>query len=130
MDGIWTVIPTIFNSNNDIDIDTMKVLINHQIKSGVNGIVLNGTTSEVSTLSHEERTNIYYNIAKKYKNTVPIMIGVGGNNTKEVEEVALQAKLFRTSLKFSIKPGYFIYLIERGYLTIWQEKILGKKISK
>jgi hypothetical protein len=52
------------------------------------------------------------------------------NNTKEVEEVALQAKLFRTSLKFSIKPGYFIYLIERGYLTIWQEKILGKKIFK
>jgi hypothetical protein len=52
------------------------------------------------------------------------------HNTKEVEEVALQAKLFRTSLKFSIKPGYFIYLIERGYLTVWQEKILGKKIFK
>lgn len=44
------------------------------------------------------------------------------HNTKEIEEVALQAKLFRTSLKFSIKPGYFIYLLERGYLTIWQEK--------
>lgn len=92
MDGIWTVIPTIFNTNNEIDIDTMKVLINHQIKSGVNGIVLNGTTSEVSTLSHDERTSIYYNIAKKYKNTIPIMIGVGGNNTKEVEEMINECK--------------------------------------
>lgn len=52
------------------------------------------------------------------------------HNTKEIEEVALQAKLFRSSLKFSIKPGYFIYLLERGYLTILQEKVLGKKIFK
>ncbi len=52
------------------------------------------------------------------------------HNTKEIEEVALQAKLFRTSLKFSIKPGYFIYLLERGYLTIWQEKYLGRKVFK
>lgn len=50
------------------------------------------------------------------------------HNTKEIEEIVLQSKLFRASLKFSFKPGYFIYLLERGYLSIWQEKFFGKKI--
>jgi len=86
MQGIWTVIPTIFNNDDQINIKQMTKLIEHQIKSKVNGIVLNGTTSEVSTLSHDEKTCIYLNIAYIYKNSIPIMIGVGGNNTDEIIE--------------------------------------------
>jgi len=92
MQGIWTVIPTIFNNDDEIDIKQMYRLIDHQIKSNVNGIVLNGTTSEVSTLSNDEKTKIYFSIAYVYKNIIPIMIGVGGNNTKEIIEAIDECK--------------------------------------
>lgn len=84
MQGIWTVIPTIFNDNNIINIDDMKKLINHQIGK-VSGVVLNGTTSEVSTLSSSEKSAIYNNIALEYISEIPIMIGISGNDTREIE---------------------------------------------
>jgi 4-hydroxy-tetrahydrodipicolinate synthase len=86
MEGIWTVIPTIFNHDNDIDFDSMKNIIDKQISSKINGIVINGTTSEISTLNRVEQMDIYENIVKPYNHMIPIMIGVGGNDTSEVYE--------------------------------------------
>lgn len=91
MQGIWTVIPTIFNRDNSININDMKKLIDKQIQLKIDGIVFNGTTSEVSTLSKNEKT-IIYNLTREYKDTVPIMIGVGGNDTREIEETINECK--------------------------------------
>jgi len=85
MNGIWTVIPTIFNKDDSINFNDMDKLIARQIENNVDGIVLHGTTSEVSTISDEEQINILNNLALKYLNKIKIMIGVGGNNTKDVE---------------------------------------------
>jgi len=52
------------------------------------------------------------------------------HNTKEIEELKLNAKAFRKALSFSLKPGYFIFLLELGYLSFLQEIVLGKKIFK
>ena len=91
MQGIWTVIPTIFNNDNTININEMKKLIDNQIMFKIDGIVFNGTTSEVSTLSKNEKT-IIYNLAREYKNIIPIMIGAGGNDTREIEETINECK--------------------------------------
>jgi hypothetical protein len=64
-------------------------------------------------------------LVKKYKNKI-----IFEHNTKEIEEIAMQSKLFRKSLPFAFKPGYFIYLLERGYFQTWQEKYFGRKIFK
>jgi 4-hydroxy-tetrahydrodipicolinate synthase len=86
MEGIWSVIPTIFDKNDLVNIEEMSKLINYQILNGVNGIVLHGTTSEVSTISTEEQVITFSNLTSRYKGKVKFMVGVGGNNTKEVEE--------------------------------------------
>jgi cephalosporin hydroxylase len=57
MQGIWTVIPTIFKFGT-ININDMKKLIDTQIMFKIDGIVFNGTTSEVSTLSKNEKTKL------------------------------------------------------------------------
>jgi len=94
MKGIWTVIPTIFTQTDEIDLDAISRLIDIQVEKAVNGIVLLGTTSEVSTLTDEEKHLIVTHVNKKYRNTVNIMIGVGGNNTKEVDETIKNVKEF------------------------------------
>ena len=64
-----------------------------------------------------------FKLVKKYKKKI-----VFEHNTKEIEEIELQSKQFRSSLSFSFKPGYFIYMFERGFFQLWQEKYLGEKI--
>ena len=90
MQGIWTVIPTIFKFGT-ININDMKKLIDTQIMFKIDGIVFNGTTSEVSTLYKNEKT-IIYNLAREYKGIVQIMIGVGGNDTREIEDTINECK--------------------------------------
>jgi hypothetical protein len=64
-----------------------------------------------------------FKLVKKHKYKI-----IFEHNTKEIEEVELQSKQFRKSLSFSFKPGYFFYLLERGYFQTWQEKYYAKKI--
>lgn len=94
MKGIWTVIPTIFTQTDEIDLDAISRLIDIQVEKAVNGIVLLGTTSEVSTLTDEEKHLIVTHVNTKYRNKINIMIGVGGNNTKEVDETIKKVKEF------------------------------------
>jgi 4-hydroxy-tetrahydrodipicolinate synthase len=84
MEGVWSVIPTIFDSKDQIDYNSMQNIIDKQISAKVNGIVINGTTSEVSTLSDSEKQEIYDRVVKTNNHRIPIMIGVGGNCTKDV----------------------------------------------
>jgi 4-hydroxy-tetrahydrodipicolinate synthase len=86
MNGVWSVIPTIFDKNDLVNIEEMASLIEQQINNGVHGIVLLGTTSEVSTVSTEEQVITFSTITSRFSKRVKFMVGVGGNNTKEVEE--------------------------------------------
>jgi len=86
MEGIWTVIPTIFTTSDSLDLQCISKLIELQIEKKVDGIVLLGTTSEVSTLSDLEKNLLIIHVNLNYKSKIKIMIGVGGNNTREVDE--------------------------------------------
>ncbi len=66
-----------------------------------------------------------YKLVKKFKYKI-----LFEHNTKEIEEIELQSKQFRSSLSFLFKPGYFLYLLERGYFQTWQEKYYGNKIFR
>ena len=84
--GIATAIVTPFDEENEINFDEFKKLINFQIDNGVNAIVVCGTTGEASTLSCEEKEELIKYCVKIVKNRVPVIAGVGSNNTKIVIE--------------------------------------------
>ena len=84
--GVCTAIVTPFNEENEINFDEFKRLINFQIDNNVNGIVVCGTTGESSTLSCDEKEELIKYCVKVVNNKVPIIAGVGSNNTKLVIE--------------------------------------------
>jgi len=94
MNGIWTVIPTIFDKNDIILYNEIDYLVNRQINAKVTGIVLLGTTSETSTIDDSDKLMIVNTIWKKYNKNIKIMVGVGGNNTKEVNHFIHKIKVF------------------------------------
>jgi len=90
---VITVIPTFFDSNNKIDLVSIKTHINNQIKSGIKTIVILGTTSETPTLTQKEKMFIIENICNEYNGKVSIIIGVSGNDTNSLLE---ETKLYES----------------------------------
>lgn len=81
--GTGVAIITPFKKNKEIDFDALEKLINYTIDNGVNHIVTLGTTGETPTLSKEEKQEIVNFTINKTNGRVPIVVGIGGNNTKE-----------------------------------------------
>jgi 4-hydroxy-tetrahydrodipicolinate synthase len=82
--GTGVAIVTPFSNNNQVDYSSLGKLIDHIIDNGVNYIVTLGTTGETPTLSNEERKSIIYFTEKYINGRVPMVVGVGGNDTQSV----------------------------------------------
>ncbi len=82
--GCATAIVTPFDENNNIDFDEFKKIVNFQIDNGINGIVVCGTTGEAATMSAEEKEELIKYCVKVVNKRVPVIAGVGSNNTQNV----------------------------------------------
>lgn len=84
--GVGTAIATPFDANDNINFDEFQRLVEFQIENGVNAIIVCGTTGEASTMSQEERQELIKYCVKIVAKKVPVIAGVGSNNTKSVIE--------------------------------------------
>ena len=82
--GTGVALITPFTSNGDIDFEALNKVINFVIEGGVEYLVTLGTTGETPTLDKHEKTDIIKFTYEKVNNRVPIVVGIGGNNTKEI----------------------------------------------
>ncbi len=69
--------------DGQLDIDTLKRLVDWQIEQGSNGLVPVGTTGESPTLSHQEHETVIEEVVKAAAGRVPVVAGAGSNNTTE-----------------------------------------------
>ena len=82
--GTGVALVTPFNSNNSVDYIGLEKLINHVIDGGVDYLVVLGTTGESATLSSSEKADVIEFCKKINNNRLPIVLGIGGNNTLKV----------------------------------------------
>jgi len=82
--GTGVAIVTPFKNDTSIDFSALGRVVNNIIKGGVNYIVAMGTTGEASTLSKDEKQAIISYVTETVDKRVPVVIGIGGNNTQEV----------------------------------------------
>jgi len=80
--GIALVTP--FNKSGDVDFVSLENLVNHVIDGGVEYIVALGTTAETPTLSKSEKAEIVSAIIKTNAKRVPVILGMGSNNTLDL----------------------------------------------
>jgi 4-hydroxy-tetrahydrodipicolinate synthase len=84
--GAGVALVTPFNADGTVDFDSLAQLIDYQIDSGMNYLVSLGTTGEVATLTKDERKRIWDFTVKQVNARVPLVAGIGGNNTAEIVE--------------------------------------------
>lgn len=82
--GTGVAIVTPFNKDNNPDMKALGKLIDFIIKGGVEYVVALGTTGEASTLSAEEKRAVVDTVIESVDKRVPIVLGLGGNNTQEI----------------------------------------------
>jgi 4-hydroxy-tetrahydrodipicolinate synthase len=82
--GTGVAIITPFDQNNRVDHPALERVVEHCIKGKVNYIVVLGTTGESVTLTHHEKLEVINTVVKATSNRVPIVVGIGGNNTQDV----------------------------------------------
>ncbi len=104
--GTGVALITPFNNDNTIDYLSIDKLLNHVINGGVNYIVLLGTTGESVTLSLKEKNEIINFSKKIINNRIPILVGIGGNNTNSILQEIEILDLNGVSGILSVSPYY------------------------
>ncbi len=104
--GTGVAIVTPFTNKGDVDFPALTKLVEHLIKGRVEYIVVLGTTGESATLSKEEKQQVIAHIVKVNKKRVPLVLGVGGNNTAEIVHSLKKDDLSAFSAILSVSPYY------------------------
>ena len=106
LQGTGVALVTPFKSNTAVDFDALGKLIDFVIGNGVNYVVSLGTTGETPTLETEEKEDIINFTCEKVNGRVPVVVGVGGYNTREVMENLQSFPLEKVAAVLSTSPYY------------------------
>jgi 4-hydroxy-tetrahydrodipicolinate synthase len=104
--GTGTALITPFNNDHSIDFDALSRIIEQQITGGTNYFVMLGTTGESATLSNEEKSAVVSHIKKVNAGRLPLVLGVGGNNTSDVVEKLTSLDSDGLTAILSVSPYY------------------------
>lgn len=104
--GTGVALVTPFNSTGDIDFDVLGKVIDFVINGGVEYVVSLGTTGETPTLDKQEKKDLVAYTFEKVANRVPVVVGIGGNNTRELVKDLETFPLDKAVAILSASPYY------------------------
>ena len=102
--GVALITP--FKNDESIDYDALARLVEHQIKNGTDYLVVCGTTAETPTLTEQEKEAITRFVLETNAGRLPIVLGVGGNNTKAIVEKLQTSDFKGVDAILSVTPYY------------------------
>jgi 4-hydroxy-tetrahydrodipicolinate synthase len=104
--GTGVALVTPFKSNFEIDFDALGKVIDFVISGGVEYVITLGTTGETPTLSKDEKIALVNFTYKHIDERVPVVVGIGGNNTSEVIKDIEKYPLEKAAAILSASPSY------------------------
>ena len=104
--GTGVALVTPFKKDFSVDIDALKAIVNFQIDNGIDYLVVLGTTAENATISKAEKELVINTIVDANKGRLPLVLGVGSNNTAEVIEELKYGNFSDFIAILSVSPYY------------------------
>ncbi|MGB3150362.1 MAG: 4-hydroxy-tetrahydrodipicolinate synthase [Maribacter sp.] len=104
--GTGVALITPFMEDGDLDLSSLRAIVNHCIEGGVDYLVAMGTTAEPVTLSKDEKEQVIETIIEANAGRLPLVLGVGGNNTNQVVEELRTRDLSDFDAILSVSPYY------------------------
>jgi 4-hydroxy-tetrahydrodipicolinate synthase len=106
LNGTGVALVTPFKKDKSIDFEALENLIDIQIDCGINYVVSLGTTGESVVLSDQEKIEVFNCTVNKVNGRVPIVIGIGGNDTAAVIQSFSKFDLTKVVAILSVTPYY------------------------
>jgi 4-hydroxy-tetrahydrodipicolinate synthase len=104
--GTGVAIVTPFKANNEVDFEGLENVTNHIINGKCEYIVILGTTGETATLNKQEKQQVVDTIKRVNNGRVPLVMGIGGNNTAEILETIAHFDFTGFDAVLSVSPYY------------------------
>jgi 4-hydroxy-tetrahydrodipicolinate synthase len=104
--GTGVALVTPFNEDGSVDLPALRRIVRHSIDGGVDYLVVLGTTGESVTLTKEEKNLVVQTVIDENKGALPLVIGIGGNNTRQVETELKNTDLSDFDAVLSVSPYY------------------------
>ena len=104
--GTGVALITPFKTDFSVDTEALARIVDFQIEGGIDYLVVLGTTAESATLSDSEKNLVIETVIKANKNRLPLVLGVGGNNTNQIVEELKTRDLSSFVAILSVSPFY------------------------
>ncbi len=104
--GTGVALVTPFTLSGKVDFEALSALVNHVLKGGVDFLVALGTTAETPTLTNAEKQEILTAVVAYCNGAVPVVCGMGGNNTEELITQLREFDLRGVDAILSVAPYY------------------------
>lgn len=104
--GMGVALVTPFTKTGAVDYDALRRLLDYQLNNGVDFLTILATTGETPCLTEDEKTQIKDIVIEKVKGTIPILLGIGGNNTAAIVEYMKKVDLRGIDGILSVCPYY------------------------
>lgn len=104
--GLYTVLVTPFDGENQLDEEGFRENIRYQLRSGVDGLVVLGTTGEAPTLSDAEQEKVIQIAMEEVRGQVPVVVGTGSYSTEHTVKYTLRAQKLGANGVLIVTPYY------------------------
>ena len=104
--GMGVALITPFKEDESIDFDALARLLEYQIQNGTDYLVVLGTTGETPSLTEEEKRQIQRFVVERTRGRIPLVLGIGSNNTRNVVEHLYSDDLSGYDAILSVVPYY------------------------
>ena len=104
--GTGVALVTPFKNDLTVDYEALKNIVNFNIENGTDYLVISGTTGESVTITKDEKKHIIKSVIEANKGRVPMVLGIGGNNTTQVIEEINSTDLSEMTALLSVSPYY------------------------
>lgn len=104
--GTGVALVTPFKKDFSVDVESLSKIVNFQIDNGIDYLVVLGTTAENATLSKDEKELVIKTVIDANKSRLPLVLGVGGNNTQEIVNELKTRDFSAFEAILSVSPYY------------------------
>ncbi len=104
--GMGVALVTPFKDDLSVDFDALKKIVKYNIDNGTNYLVISGTTGESVTITKQEKQEIINTIIAENNGKLPLVLGIGGNNTQAVIDEIKNTDLSKIDAILSVSPYY------------------------
>ncbi len=106
LQGTGVALITPFRSDTSVDVQALEQLVYFQIENGIDYLVVLGTTAETPTLSSQEKELVKQTVKRANAGRLPMVLGVGGNNTQAIIEQIREVSTEDYQAILSVSPYY------------------------